>query len=156
MKTQHAVQNLVFNMDGTLPEELFCRGDFRYDDGKLMLEEGKAVSFDTYFNMFFASQWKELTKIEKVCFLLKLQGTGRVQIWRTDSRGIGKILEEIPFSLEQETDFLAGKSNSLKKLGQACWLKLIADKGTVSLRDGSIVTETEPAQDLNLACCFCT
>ena len=31
-----------------------------------------------------------------------------------------------------------------------------ADKGTVSLRDGSIVTETEPTQDLNLACCFCT
>lgn len=156
MKTQHAVQNLVFNMDETLPEELFCRGDFRYDDGKLMLEEGKAVSFDTYFNMFFASQWKELTKIEKVCFLLKLQGTGRIQVWRTDSAGKEKLMEEIPFSLTREAEVVVGKNLSLKKLGYACWLRLIADKGTVYLHGGSIVTGNEPSRNLRLACCFCT
>ena len=156
MKKTHAVQNLVLNTDESLPEELFCRGDVRYKEGALTLEEGCAVSFNTYFNTFFAAHWMELTEIRRVRFLLSLCGTGRVQIWRADSSGREKMLDEVPFSLETESAFLIEKELSLSKLGRACWLRLVADRGTVRLAGGSIVTETEPQQELNIACCFCT
>ena len=86
MKKNHVVQSLVMNTDGSLPKELFCRGDYSFDDGKFFVESGNEVSFNTYFNLFFAAQWKEVTEIKKVRFFLKLQGTGCVQVWRSDSR----------------------------------------------------------------------
>lgn len=156
MNRQYTVQNLLFNPDGSLPEELFCRGDYRYERGKLTLEKGKEVSFNTYFNSFSAAQWKKYTELEKIRFRLKLCGTGRVQVWRTDSRGHEKPVEEVPFSLEKETDFFVGKSLSLNRLGSVCWLKLLADEGSVCLSGGSVLTETEPTQELKIACCFCT
>ena len=156
MKTEHAVQNLVFNTDGTLPEELFCRGEVRYEAGRLTLKEGREASFNTYFNTFFAAQWRKLTEVGKVRFLLKLQGIGRVQLWRSDSRGRERLLDEVPFALEQESDFSVGKGYSLHRLGHACWLKLVSDRGTVRLAGGGVVTVTAPGQELNIACCFCT
>ncbi len=156
MKNNHIVQNLVLNPDGSLPEELFSRGDARYEDGKLSLEEGREISLNTYFNLFFAAQWKELTEIGEVRFLLRLRGTGRVQIWRSDDKGKEQMLEEVPFSLEKESDFFVGDEFSLQKLGHACWLRLLADRGTVRLAGGGVVTETEPGQEPNIACCFCT
>ena len=156
MKTVHPVQNLVFNDWGTLPEELFCRGEARVEDGRLVLEEGREAVFNTYFNLFFADRWRELTEITSVRFLLRLQGKGRVQVWRADSRGRESLLDEVPFALEQETDFFVGKGFSLRRLGHACWLRLVSDEGTVRLAGGGAVTGTEPGQELNIACCFCT
>ena len=152
MKKNHVVQSLVMNTDGSLPKELFCRGDCSFDDGKLIVESGNEVSFNTYFNLFFAAQWKEVTEIKKVRFFLKLQGTGRVQVWRSDSRGNEKLLEEVPFALEKESDFFVGKEFSLHKLGHACWLRILAHKAAVCLSGGSIVTTAEPQQELDIAC----
>ncbi len=156
MKTVHPVQNLVFNSDGTLPEELFCRGEFGYDDGELTLEQGREISFNSYFNTFFAAQWQELTEIRKVRFRLRLQGTGCVRILSADSEGGVQLLEEVPFALKQKTDCFIGQDYSIRRLGHACWLSLKADQGTVRIAGGSIVTETEPQQELKIACCFCT
>lgn len=61
MRKIQTVQRLVLNNDGSLPEELFCRGNYRYAGGKLVLEEGGEASFNTYFNSFFAAERKRLT-----------------------------------------------------------------------------------------------
>jgi len=151
VKKNHAVQNLVLNPGGSLPEELFSRGDGHYERGKLVLEEGREISLNTYFNLFFAAQWKELTEIRAVRFRLRLRGTGRVQIWHADDKGKEKMLKEVPFSLERESSFFVGDEFSLEKLDHACWLRLLADRGTVRLAGGSIVTGTEPQQEPNMA-----
>lgn len=155
MRKIQTVQRLVLNNDGSLPEELFCRGNYRYAGGKLVLEEGGEASFNTYFNSFFAAERKRLTEIERVRFLLKLCGTGRVQIRRTDSRGNEKLLAEVPFALKEETELTIGSDYSLSRLGTVCWLRILADRGGVSLTGGCVVTESE-ARQVRFACCFCT
>ena len=156
MKNRNTVQTLILQSAEGMPEELFFRGDIRCKQGKLILEEGKEICFNTYFNSFAAAQWQELTDIKNVQFLLRLCGNGRVQVWKADSPGREKLVDEIPFSLKKETDFFIGKDYSLNRLGHTCWLKLVAERGSVSLAGGSIITETEPSQELNIACCFCT
>ena len=156
MKKMYMVQTLILpQRDGT-PDELFCRGNFRHEDGKLKLAEGDELCFNTYFNSFASAQWRDLTAIRKVCFFLQLQGTGRVQLWRADSRGKEKLVEETAFSLDRETVFPVGKERSLHSLGHTCWLKLLADRGGISLAGGNVRTRTNPLQQLKIACCFCT
>ena len=156
MKKLYTVQTLVLPQGEDLPAELFCRGDFRQEDGKLSLKQGGALCFSTYFNSFSAAQWRELTEIQKLCFFLTLRGSGRIQLWRADSRGKEKLIHETAFSLDRETVFPVGKAFSISRLGHTCWLNVLADGGEVSIFGGSIQTESGPQQELNIACCFCT
>ena len=99
MNKTYSVQKLILDPDLALPEELFFRGDYRHEEGSLIVEKSGELVLNTYFNSFSAEQWGKLTEIQKVGFLLTLRGTGRVQLWCAKGSGEEKLIDEVPFAL---------------------------------------------------------
>lgn len=156
MNKTYSVQKLILDPDLALPEELFFRGDYRHEEGSLIVEKSGELVLNTYFNSFSAEQWGKLTEIQKVGFLLTLRGTGRVQLWCAKDSGEEKLIDEVPFALEKETEILIGQQRALCDLGRMSWIRLLAENGAAALSGGRIITETVPRQRPKLACCFCT
>ncbi|MBQ5780104.1 MAG: hypothetical protein IIV98_02555, partial [Aeriscardovia sp.] len=54
---------------------------------KISIKEGKAVSLCSYFNAFPAGFWARFTDIKSVRLLVKVQGKGRIEVWKSDAHG---------------------------------------------------------------------
>lgn len=79
-----AIQNLVLpSLDICSEEELYFRllnssVIYSYDKQRLFFDKGGAVGFDTYFNVFSVSSWKNNCEIDDLH--LKINGSGKFQI----------------------------------------------------------------------------
>lgn len=156
MQKSGLVQELILNPGKGLPDELFFRGQYRHEEGNLIVDESGELVLNTCFNSFSAMQWGEFTGVHEIAFLLNLRGSGCVQLWSAEASGEEKLIDEVPFALEKDTEIPIGPSRTLNSLGKMCWLRLLAENGAAVLSGGRIITETEPLRRLNLACCFCT
>ena len=54
---------------------------------KISIREGKAVSLCSYFNAFPAGFWARFTDVKSVRLLVKVQGKGRIEVWKSDAHG---------------------------------------------------------------------
>lgn len=84
------IQNIIFpKLDICTVEELFFRGDdgvlFDYQNRTLGIKKDTVVSFNTYFNGFFANKWKSYTSITNIGVCLSLQGYFNIHIYSVDS-----------------------------------------------------------------------
>jgi galactofuranosylgalactofuranosylrhamnosyl-N-acetylglucosaminyl-diphospho-decaprenol beta-1,5/1,6-galactofuranosyltransferase len=54
----------------------------RLGDGRLRVRKGSSVSFDTYFNSFFESQWRRYTALGTLVLKIEIEGSGTLRIHR--------------------------------------------------------------------------
>ena len=126
------------------------------DEGKVTLQKGGSVSFDTYFNSFSEAIFKAKTSVQKVYVLAKVEGAVRIEVYSSSRANDGvkdtlicqkedlntqKRTVEVPFSL---TD------------GSFVWCKLIALSDRVKLFDGGYGTLEEKKRNVSLAVVICT
>lgn len=157
MNNDYLIQRLIINDLDSMPEDLFHRGKYKNTGGTLVLsKQDGMVEFNTYFNYFFASQWKKLTGLGKVSFKVLLCGNGSIDLVRQDFNGNETVLGEYIFSSAVKEEFYPGKWFSLDELGDALYLKIRAGQSPVTVYGGAIITDSAPKRELNIACCFCT
>ena len=84
--------------DEVCPErELYYRESgetARTPDGILELAEGSRVSTDTYMNLLDADAWERYGEISGICLQIRLQGRGRLRIYRMGNPGEAGAAEE--------------------------------------------------------------
>lgn len=59
--------------------ELFCRGG-RKNDCRIELSKGEALSFDTYFNSFSYTKYRDYTNIRSISFLCRFIGSAHISL----------------------------------------------------------------------------
>lgn len=126
------------------------------DEGKVTLQKGGSVSFDTYFNSFSEAIYKTGTSVRKVYVHADVEGAVRIEVYSSSraNDGVKDILicnkedlntqkrtVEVPFSL---TD------------GSFVWCKVIALSDGVKLFDGGYGTLEEKKRNVSLAVVICT
>ena len=149
------LQKLILHHPGNAPNTLYYFGNVHEENGTLRLDADECLIFRSYFNMFSARQWKELTSIERVLFQLRLQGEGVLELWKADMNGLAFLVLSIPFCFS-EASVQQTKMIPLDELDVACWLCVRSVNSPVTVYDGAVLTDAVPTQKPNLACCFCT
>lgn len=59
------------------------------DEGKVTLQKGGSVSFDTYFNSFSEAIFKAKTSVRKVYVLAKVEGAVRIEVYSSSRANDG-------------------------------------------------------------------
>lgn len=98
----HVVQNVIFNSRGSVlcPElymgELAGSASMRGD--AMFLAAGTKVGFNTYANSFFAGYWEAMTNLEALSLAGRIEGQGRIHLFRSTSEGAAVKVGEYPVS----------------------------------------------------------
>lgn len=149
------IQEILFQVDGIeIPEEMLFRGNAMIKDGMLEIKQGESVSFDTYFNMFSAYKWVRHTTVDSIFINVAIQGKGDLQIIgikssipydekvieniKINNASMANVMINIPF---QSYDYLFFNYNA-NKLSY--------------IQEAYFESRKPCANDINLACCFCT
>ena len=124
------------------------------DDGELQVASGGGLSFDTYFNGFFESQWQRYTALESLELQLTLTGTARLRIHR---QALGrKVLVFEQLAGPGTCSFpVAFQTVNFRQHGLLS-VELSATEGDFSFRAGAWLTNDTPMQECGLAAIFCT
>ncbi len=67
------------------------------DDRSLHIDAGLTVSFNTYFNSFYAGYWKDCTSVSTVALRVQLAGRGAVTVSRQSRDGAVEPVGDVPF-----------------------------------------------------------
>jgi galactofuranosylgalactofuranosylrhamnosyl-N-acetylglucosaminyl-diphospho-decaprenol beta-1,5/1,6-galactofuranosyltransferase len=119
------------------PDNVNCHVTSRHH---VQVPASARVSFASYFNAFPASYWKRWTTVEQVTLHLRVQGTGRIEVYRSKPNGDLVHLKGTAVHAEDEwqtlefdvalTPFEDGgwlwfdvfTENSPMEIADACWL----------------------------------
>ncbi len=101
------------------------------------------LSFATYFNAFPASYWKRWTRVEEVALHLAVQGTGRVDLYRSKPNGDivhlqGKQLDtgDEPVDVELRVSLAPFED------GGWVWFDVTTQHGSMTVRDAAWAVDT--------------
>ena len=126
------------------------------DEGKVTLQKGGSVSFDTYFNSFSEAIYKAKTSVRQMYVLADVEGAVRIEVYSSSRANDGvkdtlicqkedlntqKRMVKVPFSLTN---------------GSFVWCKVIALSEGVKLFDGGYGTLEEKKRNVSLAVVICT
>lgn len=80
------LQNVIFlDKNGVQEEELFYHKELNGATGVfnkvLKISKGDIIDFNSYFNAFSCSKWKKYTDVHSVSLILKLKGTGKIELY---------------------------------------------------------------------------
>ena len=155
MPEYHILQKLILNLADEVPDSLYHFGNYHREEGALLVDAGGFLLFRSYFNVFSARQWKELTGVEKILFQLSLQGEGELEIWKANATGnISRVLT-IPFSFSEQA-LLQTALLCLNDLEEVCWVCVRSGDVPVKVFGGAVLTDILPSRIPKLALCFCT
>ncbi len=112
-------------------------------------KDGKAICFDTYFNMLSIAKWREYTTISR--FFLCLEATGKFTVGLFDEDG---LLQEYAYVLEKPT-VISIPVNARPK-SRCVWFAFTPRSEDAHLFTGSWQTDEEPLHKVKLACDICT
>ena len=109
-KTDTAVQTLILPQGDNLPEELFCRGNFRYEAGKLNLAECKMPylkhqSGDVFFPLFTdVWEYQKYAKNNKALRPIQIPFKDIPKFWVQDAKAY--MINPLGFSLPLAKDMI--------------------------------------------------
>jgi galactofuranosylgalactofuranosylrhamnosyl-N-acetylglucosaminyl-diphospho-decaprenol beta-1,5/1,6-galactofuranosyltransferase len=107
-----------------------------------VVPEQSEVSLGAYFNAFAAGYWRHWSRLTEVHLKLSLEGTGRVDVYRTKSDGSAIFERGVVVSGRQELDLPL----DLRPFedGGWYWFDLTTDEGELTLHSGGWYAADEP------------
>ena len=127
------------------------------EDRSLHIEAGLTVSFDAYFNSFYARYWDECTSVSTVKLRLRLTGRGAVSVFRQSRDGAIDEAGRLPFDSSAATtievplpDFAGGADPSGR-----FWFDVHASTDC-TVYGGEWVTSDPPVRQVSPSVVFCT
>ena len=127
---------------------LYFRGG-KQQGGQIILDEGERLSFDTYFNSFTYTKYRDYTRVDTVDFRADISGKAEVMLCCFDGER-----EEIVVSTHAEGAFVL--SVRLAELPKRAFLyPVIIAESTVTFVGGEYTAEVE-ASPVSFAIAICT
>jgi len=135
-----------------------CRGQSEaLDKSRLVIRSNTKMSFDGYFNCFYAMPWMDYTVIRKISACVKLSGSGVVRIIRRNSSGSIAVYLEQSFSCVEETDINLGVDFSPSDRKSRFYLELETDENQhVEVAQGAWIVPNEAINEVTLDLVICT
>ncbi len=121
--------------------------------GALRAAAGATLSFDTYFNSFFESQWRRYTTLSAVLLQVEIEGEALLQVFRRAAgRRVLLLQQAIRSGLSEVC--LGDSAINFRQHGVLS-IDLVAQPGGVTFISGRWMGE-EPQAAIGLAAIFCT
>jgi GT2 family glycosyltransferase len=148
-----ATQELYFRYDWDTSGELAV---FSPEDRSLHIDAGLRVSFDTYFNNFYATYWGTCTSVSTVTLRLRLAGRGEVSIDRQSSEGSVDRVGCVPFDSATATtvEILLPDVGGIGGETGRLWFEVAADT-ECTVYGGEWVTSDPPARRVSPSVVIC-
>lgn len=155
MTNPKELQKIIFKGESNnIPSELFRRGG-EVEYGRLVLNSGSSVSFDTYFNIFPILEWSTYACVKSVSISIDIMGNGVISVWAVGNSGCKTKIRVVNFS-NPDTKTIQINSIPIVDIEGYLFLAIDAFDDSVIVDSGSIVADQEPLFDPKIACCFCT
>lgn len=126
------------------------------DEGKVTLQKGGSVGFDTYFNSFSEAVFKQKTLLEKAIAFAEIEGAVRAEVY-SSKRGENGVIDTL---ICQKEDLNVEKRTVEVPFafddGSFVWCKIVALSDTATVFGGGYATEQEKQRRANLAVVICT
>ncbi len=122
--------------------------------GRLRVERGAVLSFDTYFNSFFESHWRRHTSVGAVVLRLDVDGGGTLRVFR---RAIGRkvLVHQQVIDSGDVTVRFEGGAVSFREYGTLC-VELTGGASGLVFVSGGWWSEAPAPNSIGLAAVFCT
>ena len=124
----------------------------------MTLQGGETISFNTYFNSFYESLYAKYTNLTDLYYLLDLEGSFKVSIYRERYSLDRQLINTFEFfncnSLNGVKVPLKINPDS-KELGRV-YLELTSLENNSKFNGGSLITEQTKTRDVSLAIITCT
>ena len=138
-------------------QPLYYRGQATLEDHSLFVPQGQEISFDTYFHLFSVKTWREYTVVEKLSVQVNVSGAGNAVLIGFDhDPAQQKQISSIAFSTETQTAFTLLNETALCELPLHLYIRIKSENGAVRVYSASYTCDKASAQDVHIACCFCT
>ena len=140
----------------TMPRELYLRGEAAIKDNAVCIAPGKAVAFNTYFNLFSASAWRKYTEVETIVVEITVEGSGTAIVSGFDQDPEKRSrLAEKSFSSDTAATVMI-MSSSIMDLPEHLYVSVKARETEVRIFDVAYDTDDSTPHPVRLACSFCT
>ena len=140
----NAILRLIWNE----VRELYVRGEVTLTKDALVLEPGRELSFDTYFNSLACDVWSRHTPVREMIAMVETDGTATVSLWHRSlsgevliSQNTGTGIIKLPFSLPQSG---------------IVYCKVQSADQSVRILGGGFYVADEPLNDISIAIVICT
>lgn len=122
---------------------------------EIALNQGGIVSTNSYFNSIYENFYTKYTSLGSLSYQLKLEGDFQISVYRELYEQKGKeLIASKKLENCQATDFVQVKLPSLTQGRVYFELECLSDRGI--FKEGLIVTEQNPSQEISLAIISCT
>lgn len=148
----HLLQRIIFP-DAELGANLnlYYRGDFVdcARDGKVFLQTGERLWFDTYFNLLERSVWRDTCKIEEV--IMRVEATGKfvLKVRALRDQDEPRTLQECIVDLPEGGQFTARIDEWASTAHELLFITVEA-LSDVEFRGGGFYTTQAPVNDIKL------
>lgn len=87
--------NLQFGSEIENAENLFFRGNGKFENGGISISQGEMISFDTYFGLFSYSKYKRYCGIDGITLNICGQGEYLISVYIKDKSCADTLLNEV-------------------------------------------------------------
>lgn len=125
---------------------------------EIKLRQGDEVSFNSYFNSFYESFYDKYVQLSDLYYLLKLQGSFKISLYREVHEGNDRqlILQQEFHDCQLEHPVkLALPSSQAERKGRI-YLEMTCLSSEGLFQEGLVVTEQSKKQEVSLAIISCT
>lgn len=140
-----------------------CNGaaslSYEEENKGVMLRQGESLSSSSYFNSFYERYYTKYTTLHSIYYLLKLEGSFKVSVYREGSEGSdrAKIFEE-NFENCQLSNPVSLPPINLRQGAEAgrLYMEIICLSEQGIFQEGLIVTDETKSRDVSLGIVICT
>lgn len=88
------LSHMIFDrLDKKETRSLYLRGSGSVESGKVFLQSGEMISFDTYYNGLFYSKYLTYTQVRSMTAVIEVSGACQVELMVTDQKNNTIVLE---------------------------------------------------------------
>ena len=132
----------------------------RTDHGSVIVKAGQQLVSNTYMNMLDVGAWKKYTTVEKLSFLCRIEGKGKIALIH-QGKNSKKTITEVSYGYGDSTDLEAPETLTLQielpeKIRSGMIFFILKAQTETRLREAEFRTDELPENRISLSLVICT
>lgn len=139
------IQSILFPQEDICKEtELYYRHPSKQLGNKFLLPPNQTITFDTYFNSFPITQWKQYTSIDNLSLFLRIQGKCTIELFEATLVN-GNVQKRFLLSKEKnaQDDSITLLFPDIADLRGACYFTISSQEESCLITSGYYSTEID-------------